>query len=169
MASYTDIAHDLQRYSEFRPTPCDQAGLGLDDRQSWLVAPVSQTRDSGPLDQSNFSAALAMLGGEGDTVEVHRFGHWGPGWFEIVIVDPSDADRVEILGQIAAALADYPILDEMDYSEREEDEATESWGFLSLSERIKLCSDNGISIFAARHDWYPRDDCGAIRDALLGY
>jgi hypothetical protein len=114
----------MQLYSEYRPTTFDPTGLGLDDRQTWLVLPVIRTRDSGPLEESNFDAAVKSLGGESETLEIHRFGHWGPGWFEIAIIDPSRAAEGE---QIESALAHYPVLDDSDLSEREYDAAQESW------------------------------------------
>ncbi len=115
----------MQTYAEFSPTGFDAKGAFLDDdRQDWLVLPVSQTRDSGPMAESNFQTALSIMGGESDTVEVHRFGHWGPGWFEIIIVDPKrrkEADEIE------SSLENYPVLDDMDLSERESEQATEDW------------------------------------------
>jgi len=65
----------MRLYREFSPTQFDTKGLGLDDRQDWLVASVSRTRDSDCLAESNFETALKSLGGEGDDVEVHRFSH----------------------------------------------------------------------------------------------
>lgn len=114
----------MRRYSEFQPTGFDARGAFLPDRQDWFVVPVCQTRDSGPMDQSNFSAALKMLGGESETVEVHRFGHWGPGWFEIILAHPSIESAVE---DIEASLENYPLLDETDFSEREEADYSEAW------------------------------------------
>lgn len=114
-------------YSKFRPTGFDPAGAFLPDRQDWLVMPVGQNRDSDALSQSNFASALEMLGGESETVEVHRFGHWGPGWFEIIIIDPRDSARVKVAEEIDACLADYPILDESDFSRRENEEYQEAW------------------------------------------
>ncbi|MHC4310848.1 MAG: hypothetical protein ACYSW3_00070 [Planctomycetota bacterium] len=134
----------MQRYREFQPTGFDPKGAFLgDDQQDWFVVPVSRTRDTGAFSDSNFESALAMLGGEEPgLVEVHNFGHWGPGWFEIIIVAPY-YDREEIRSgawietieaqvahEIESALADYPCLDEMDLSDREveaQDEAWESW------------------------------------------
>jgi len=113
------------KYSEFRPTTSDPSGLGLDDRQDWLVLGVSQNRDSDCLDQSNFDCALKELGGESDYVEVHRFRHWGPGWIEIILIKPTAKKTIAKAEDIERALADYPILDDEDYSRREYDEAIE--------------------------------------------
>ena len=96
----------------------------VEDRNNWLLAPVSVNRDSGPLDQSNFSAALEMLGGKSETVEVHRFGHWCNGYFELIIAHPAWLTKVE---EIESALESYPILNEDDYSERENEFKEECW------------------------------------------
>lgn len=111
-------------YSEYAPTQFDCKGLGLPDRQDWLVLPTMRTRDSEPLEESNFVTALEMMGGKSETVEVHRFGHWGPGWFEIILADPMHAETVE---RIESSLEDYPILDESDLSQREYEAEMESW------------------------------------------
>lgn len=127
----------MQTYAEYRPTGFDAAGLALPDRQDWIVCPLIQTRDSECLEISNFAAALKMLGGECETVEVHRFGHWGPGWYEIILVSPEHAAAVE---DIAAALENYPVLDENDLSEREHAEYIESWerwGYRDFTESLK--------------------------------
>ena len=115
----------MQRYKEFRPTGFDCKGLALDDRQEWFVLPCGRNRDSGCLDESNFACALKSLGGESDDVEVHRFGHWACGWFEIIIVRPESAAEKEAR-DIEAALADYVVLDESDFSEREYEAANET-------------------------------------------
>ena len=114
-------------YKESRPTQFDAPGLALPDQQHWMQLEVSQTRDSDCLTRSNFAAALEALGGESDTVEVHRFGHWGPGWFEIILIDPSDTARIKIAEDIEAALADYPVLDDSAYSELEQEAIQENW------------------------------------------
>ena len=114
-------------YSQFRPTCFDRAGICLPDQQDWLVAPCSTNRDADALTRSNFKCCLSVLGGESETVQVHRFGHWGPGWFEIIIIDPADKQRVKQAEEMEAALSDYPVLDEMDFSREEHEEADEVW------------------------------------------
>lgn len=170
-------------YRKFAPTGFDTAGLnrhdmGTDedpDRSEWLVAPVSRTRDSGPLAESNFAAFLGIVGGESDDIEVHRFGHWGPGWFEIILVRPGteaerEAERAE------ASLGDYPVLDEMDYSARECEAKEETWRWTSLRGRVKMIGEArarcerwnmpGPSVFAARRDEIPCDRSGYIDERL---
>lgn len=110
-------------YKDFAPTGFDCKGLALDDRQDWIVVPCTQNRDSEALDQSNFAAALKILGGESKTVEVHRFGHWARGWFEIIICHPSLDNQVE---EIKRRLENYPVLDEEDFCDREYEERLES-------------------------------------------
>jgi hypothetical protein len=61
---------------------------------------------------------------EGDTVEIHRFGHWGPGWFEIMILDPKHESAVD---DIERALADYPVLDDEKMSKIEIEQQREAW------------------------------------------
>jgi hypothetical protein len=138
----------LPRYSDWRPTGLDAPGLSLPERQDWLVLPVIQTRDSAALEESNVAVALRQLGGESDTVEVHRFRHWGPGWFEIILVAPGTREAV-IAEDIERALANYPVLDDMDYSERESERAAECWQAFSLRQRIEVCRRFEVSIFAA--------------------
>ena len=108
----------MERYGDFRPTVFDPCGLGLEDRQDWLVLGVSRTRDSEALTESNFESATKTLGGEGENVEIYRFGHWGPGWFEIIIIRPGSKEA-DVGEEIEGALADYPVPDDEDYSQRE--------------------------------------------------
>ena len=141
----------MQTYSKFAPTPFDNAGAYLPNRQDWLMAPVSITRDSDELSESNFYSALEALGGESNTVEVHRFGHWGPGWFEIIIIAPN-SPAASIGQELENSLADYPILNEEDFSQREYDSINKAWDNLAMSERIDTLQDAGASIFAARRN-----------------
>jgi hypothetical protein len=96
--------------------------------------------------------ALEMLGGESETVEVHRFGHWGPGWFEIIIVNPCDADKRGIAEGIEAILEEYSILDESKWSEMEYEATAKYWQQCSMRDRMRECERAGVSKFAARRD-----------------
>lgn len=126
----------MQQYKDYDPTGFDGKGCFLEDQQDWWVVPVGRNRDSEALAESNFAAALEILGGESETVEVHRFGHWACGWFEIIIVHP---DRLEDAESIEKALSDYPVLDDQDFSRREWEafeENWDSWGHKEFAEEI---------------------------------
>lgn len=149
----------MMPYSKFRPTGFDTQGLGLEDKQDWLVIEaIGRDRDSGVLATSNWESALKCLRKHSRAFEVHRFGHWACGWLEIVIVKPGS--KAEDIGrEIEKALENYPILNEMDHSEREYEAASELWAHSSVKERlgyIERCgADPNVSIFAARRDELP--------------
>lgn len=88
------------------------------DKPDWVVS-VGRNRDSDLMAESNFDTALEMLGGAGKNVVVERFGHWACGWFELILVNPKSEKHVRIAKEIRDSLADYPLLDESDYSNRE--------------------------------------------------
>ena len=108
-------------YSEFKPTQFD-SHIAIEDREDWIVVPVTQHRDSGCFDKSNFATAQKILA-DGDT-EIHRFGHWGHGWYEILIAAPTLAEKVD---EIEYALANNSVLDENDLSERESEAMQNDW------------------------------------------
>ena len=123
------MTHTLEPYSSFRPTGFDCAGLGCADQQDWLVAPCSITRDSEALSRANWQSMLAMLAevdpDEKDH-ETHRFGHWGPGWFEIVLVRPESA-AAGAMEECARKLDNYPVISDVPLSAVEHDDENESW------------------------------------------
>ena len=131
-------------------------GFGLVNRQDWLVASVMRTRDSDPLAQSNFETYLNDLGGESDTVELHSFNHWGPGWFEIILINPEDTDTVEKAQELEDSLENYPVLNEEDWSERENKLSEEDWenygrkdfarGLSKLIQSLEGESEHGFSL-----------------------
>lgn len=116
----------MMAFSEWRPTSVDPAGNGPDGIQGWIVAPVIRKRDSGILEKSNFETALGALGGESATVEIHRFGHWGPGWIEIILVDPCNAAAMKAAEDMEASLAEHPCLDDEDYDRRVREDLEEA-------------------------------------------
>lgn len=86
----------MQAYSEFKPTPWDGAGRFLHDKQDWLVVPVGRNRDSSSSERRRFDrleSALARVDAASESHEIHRFGHWACGWFEIAIVKPGSVSE----------------------------------------------------------------------------
>jgi hypothetical protein len=153
----TGVFDMLQRYSEFSPTGFDPTGLNLPDKQDWFVAPVGLNRDSGDLAISNWEVTVRELEGispEGENWEIHRFGHWLCGWCEIIIVMPGSPCN-DAMNETLGALENYPILDEMDYCEREWEAIAEAWGYTDLGDKVDILSKHDLNIFAARRDEVP--------------
>jgi hypothetical protein len=110
--------------------PRDYMGDSFED---YYIGP-SMNRDSDILTQSNFAAALEMLGGESKKtrdVIVASFTHWANGWIDAIFVHKDAKEKVEILQDIADRIQNYPVLDEDDYSQRESeayDDHYKDWG-----------------------------------------
>jgi hypothetical protein len=151
----------MQRYKDYRPSACDMAGLGLDDQQDWFVV-AGRNRDSCVLAESNFASALKRLGGESDTCQVCRFGHWACGWLEIVLLSP---EREAEGAAIENALADYPILDESDFSERECELEFSCWPAYGARDMVSMLVEN-FELGSATRDFLmdlDLDSNGALR------
>ena len=118
---------------------------------------MGQNRDSDALTRSNFRTALASLGGETGEDDngimqcgVVRESHWACGWVEWIAIHVSAVRQVALAQQMLAALDDYPVLDEDDWSDLEYSEAMEYWDGMSLAGKVDFCRDCDVSIFAAR-------------------
>lgn len=129
---------------------------------------LGQNRDSDSLTRSNFICGLKALGGESETVIVVREGHWACGWVEWIAIHESDTAALEQADSIACALEDYPVVNEDHWSEMEWNEAADYWERMRVRDRIEYCERAGISIFAARRDYLPQDDSGALLELLRG-
>jgi hypothetical protein len=170
----------MQKYKDFRPTGFDRPGLGIysnmEDQAGWLVPGIAQNRDSGCLARSNFECFqkyLEEIEEEGNTWQIHRFGHWGNGWFEIFTIKPETA-AATLAQETEDALENYPVIDEEHFCELEEEEANETWSSFSIDERVELIQrvqpnydGKPVSIFSARHDYYPNDDQGTMKYHLV--
>ena len=136
---------------------------------SYYSAGVGQSRDSDCLEQSNFGSMLAALGGESETVIVVRESHWAVGWVEWIAIHQADTKALAIADRQCERLANYPVLNEEDWSRREFEEQCETWENAGLQGRIDYCRRAGVSIFAARRSELPQDDNGALGELLLGH
>jgi hypothetical protein len=150
-------------------TPADYGGYS--PVGDYVVAAIH--RDSPLLDRCNWSvwnSELAKLDPEGWYWETFRAGHWAVGWVEYIIVKRDARDDVlRLCRELLDALADYPILDELLYNEREHEAICDLWTDMSIRERVDILSLNKLNIFAARHDEVPDDDCGIVYDVLSEY
>jgi hypothetical protein len=107
----------------------------------YYSASVGQSRDSDALERSNFACMLKAIGGESDTVQVVRESHWAVGWVEWIAIHQDDGKALEIADGIAAALEDYPAINEDHWSELEFTEMEEHWAGLNTRERAGYILD----------------------------
>ena len=84
-------------------------------------------------------------------MQIIRHGHWACGWIEYLMIDASDVAKVALGNEMEQELADYPILNEDDYSTRQMNAMFEYWTNCSLRERVDYCREAEVSIFAARY------------------
>lgn len=112
----------IVRYRDWAPSCYDTRGLGLADRQDWIVSPHSINRDSGILERANWQAQEELLSGL-DDYETHRFRHWACGWLEIVLLPPDTS--VSLLARLDTS--DYPILCDETLSDLEHQAEVEAW------------------------------------------
>jgi hypothetical protein len=125
--------------------------------------------------ESNFESALEMLGGESKSVRVDRFGHWACGWFELILVNPKNEAKLTKAYEIRKLLDEYPVLDDTDYYERENEEIESDFDhyrddfikticeFIGVPEDHELTENETKDLEAVAHAVY-RDDC-----AYCGY
>jgi hypothetical protein len=164
MQNYTPTHLDAWRM------PSHYFGPGYDGHYVFL----GQNRDSDCLTRSNYRVALKRLeplnteDGEGNsTVYDVRDSHFLCGWIEYILISATNEAALRAADAMAARLEDYPVLCEEDWSELESEEADAAWQGLPLCERIALCREGRVSIFAARQDYPPSDDQGTIQHRLL--
>lgn len=86
-----------------------------------------QSRDSDELEASNFATVLERLGGESKTVIVVRESHWAVGWVEWIAIPKRAHAKLKIADELRERYENYPVLDEEDFSRREDESAQTIW------------------------------------------
>lgn len=118
--------------------------------EPYYGAGFGQSRDSSELEASNFAVVqreLAKLApwnppaeatppdipsyvDEHETVPsryVVRENHWAVGWVEWIAIHELDTEALQLCDKLKGDCDDYPVLDEQDFSEREEESAHTVW------------------------------------------
>lgn len=140
MAETLFTPENLQRWK----LPRDYAGA---EWPEYYGAGVGQHRDSDALQRSNFRSMLRELGGESDTVHVVSESHWACGWVEWIAIHESDAATLAIADRIIGELADYPVVNESDWSELEYEDCAQTWEqCYSPRERVKYLRSHGCEM-----------------------
>jgi|SRR5581483_1264628 len=158
------MSHECKPYR----VPQNYAGLTW---EGWHSAGFGRSRDSDVLEESNFqvaSAALLKLAEDAPrhelsvemleqlddclSVQIVCENHWAVGWVEWIAIHDSNVAAIELAKELCERANSYPILNESHFSNLEYERAMEFWSGLSLSDKVDMCRDCGVSIFAARRN-----------------
>ena len=148
----------------------DQYYIGEDYSNYYIL--LGTNRDADCITRANFQAAITLF--EDNKIKVYnaedtnkknvvlnaRFNHWAVGWIELILIPEKNKKAVNLGIEIEEKLANYPILDEMLFSEIEYNEVSEYWFNMSIDERIYYCKQSNISIFNAR-----KNDFSLVNDS----
>lgn len=103
-----------------------------------------------------------------DWMYIWSAGHWAVGWVEYLMIRrDAPEELLERANDLHHYLKhEYPILDEDDYMERQDEAIYQWWKDCTLEERIDYCRKTDDSIFAARRDdEMPPDVYDYLRDS----
>ena len=133
MDAFTESMYDNAKQAIKEPDSFAYFG-DLDMFNTWGRSGISQNRDSKPLEQSNFAVITEdLLERFPDECQISSSNHWAVGWLEELYVQVyTDDTKSEITPVWEAVceyqdkLADYPVIDEGDYSARELEDAIDT-------------------------------------------
>jgi hypothetical protein len=112
--------------------------------EHWQNAGFEQSRDSDALEASNFQTVYdalkslntkmncetqdipGALDGE-SSVQIVRENHWAVGWVEWIAIHESNTAALALAQELCKRANDYPVLDEEDWSRREDEECEQVW------------------------------------------
>ena len=118
-----------------------------------LLVVLTRSRDSDILSESNWEVALERLGGESDTVEIHRFGHWACGWWEALCVQAGSQQQEEA-GEIESDLEAYRSCRKIIFQKRNPMKrsgfgrsVTPQRNGLNISERVRASTSGALGTY----------------------
>ena len=160
-----ESAGNCQRFNSF----CWFRQNEVEHPENWAIFYTSH-RDSGLLDQSN-AAAIAkemqpFTEGEDPDVVFESHNHWAVGHidgFSIRVFRNTEiTDAFKKYHELAERLADYPVLDEEDYSQREFEATIENLTDAAwrLQNEYDLPDDWEGDVF----EWFANHNCRAIEN-----
>ncbi len=160
-----EAAGNWRKFDSF----CWHRARDLDDAENWAIV-YTENRDSGLLDQSNAAAidgAMEPLteADDPDVVAEHHH-HWACGWVDGYSIrvhrDGQITEAFKAYHALAERLADYPLLDEEEYSNREY-EATLA-NLTDASWRVKNDYDLPEGWESEVFSWFWENDQSAVEN-----
>ena len=140
------------------------------DADQWTII-YTRNRDSGLLDQSNASVIEAALepfirGKNPDVVPEHHT-HWAVGWTDGYSIRVYRRHRIskafKAYHELAERLAQYPLLNEEDYSAREYE--TTIANLPDAAWKLKHEYELPDNWQGEVYDWFSENDCAAIESS----
>jgi hypothetical protein len=135
----------------------DASNYAGETLNGWFV--LSKHRDSDLLSLSNYDETMKRLtaaakeAGAPDCIEEHNFGHWAFGWFEQICLTADTPESViREAESILNELAEYPALNEHDWSTREGEAAADMWENESPREKVQAAMRE-----RDRHHWLAKE------------
>lgn len=136
-----------------------------EDDSDWCIV-YTHNRDSDALDRSNARIIARELEpfctGEDDAdCRAEHHGHWACGWVDGFAIrvrrNGSLTPAFLAYSGMVTALADYPVLDDEDFSREEEEEAQAVWSscFRSDRKRLEYIQRHWSQFERCRAKWYP--------------
>jgi hypothetical protein len=158
----------LQRWEDYdQEWPARYVGTQWDGWYRFF----GRNRDSGPLELSNFDAALSAIGGESDGVVVTHCTHALCGWVEVIMIKADAHELLERADAIVERYHDYPVLDEPDYTEREHLQCQDFWNGSDPRSRIYILRQSSAPACLALLEYGDmlRQDTGEVYDRVRGH
>lgn len=121
------MSKSIEQFIRERSWERPDSYMGPDHNDTIFI--YGRSRDSDLMRESNFDALLELLGGESESVEVVRDSHWAAGWIESIRVSIKDKEKIKIALEALYSLEDYPLLDETDYYERENEKLEDDFRY----------------------------------------
>jgi hypothetical protein len=146
VAELYDVRY-MEKYKSFKPTAFDNHVC--DDLNDMFVFPLSINRDTADISTlANWQYLQSKIEPEeGEPVspfrgaEIHRFGHWANGWFELILISPDSPD-LAAWDELAAAMADSSEpLDQRTYDDLYLKEQGKVWDLIWKTEYVKEVAD----------------------------
>lgn len=139
------------------------------DSENWMLV-YTHNRDSGLLDQSNAAAIEAILSElpeeDHEDFRSERHSHWGVGWVEgwaiRVYKEGKITKAFQTIHEIGMRLADYPVLDESDYSNREYQATLDN--IKSVAEGFDLIDDLPSDYCEIVFSWFWNNNQSAVEN-----
>lgn len=101
----------------------------IQDLTSFLVAPVSQNRDSDILEKSNFQVVTKEILAKASHKEtkIHSFDHWACGWVEHLLIHPEDEAAIEAGEEWESRLKEVAYANDEHYSNMQSEAYQSHW------------------------------------------